>query len=196
VPDPCGPTFDDPCDSRHGARVARLADDFAAWLGWSPAQRSALRLGAVLHDIGKLTVPRSVLLKPGELTAGELAEVRLHPSAGAWLVASVPSLRGALSCVLLHHERWDGGGYPTGRRRGATPLAARLLAVADAFDAMVSDRPYRRALTLPAALRELERGAGTQFDPALAEAFVAWRADRARVAVRASTRPRAWSALA
>jgi HD-GYP domain-containing protein (c-di-GMP phosphodiesterase class II) len=183
-----------PC--RHGARVARLAEEFALRLGWSELERSSLRLGAILHDIGKLTVSPAVLLKPGGLTPGELAEVRRHPLTGAWLVGSVPFLRAALSCVLLHHERWDGGGYPTGRSRGATPAGARLLAVVDAFDAMVSDRPYRRALSVAEALGELERGAGTQFDPVLAEAFVRWRAAVRGEAVKASTRPRASTAFA
>jgi HD-GYP domain-containing protein (c-di-GMP phosphodiesterase class II) len=191
-----GLLLDDPCDSRHGVRVARLADEFAGWLGWSEAQRSLLRLGAILHDVGKLTISHAVLLKPGRLTESELAEVQLHPWAGAWLVARVGSLRGALPCILLHHERWDGNGYPTGRRGGATPLGARLLAVVDAFDAMISDRPYRRAMPVAAALAELERGAGTQFDPTLAEAFIAWRVGRSRATVRSSTRPRAWSAFA
>ena len=194
--DGSGPLLDDPCDSRHAARVARLADGFASWLGWNDAQRALLRRGAILHDVGKLTVSQAVLLKPGELSPSELAEVRLHPSAGAWLVAPVLSLRDVLSCILLHHERWDGDGYPTGRRRAATPLVARLLAVADAYDAMVSDRPYRRAMSPAAALQELGRGAGTQFDPALAEAFIAWRSALRRAGVRASPRPRASNAFA
>jgi HD-GYP domain-containing protein (c-di-GMP phosphodiesterase class II) len=188
----------DPCDSRHSARVASLAERFAIWLGWDDGRRSAIRLGSVLHDVGKLTVSRAVLRKPGQLTDAELEEVRHHPSAGAWLVAPVRSLSPALPCILLHHERWDGDGYPTGRRATNVPVEARLLAVVDAFDAMTSDRPYRRALGIDHALDELERGAGSQFDPALAEAFVsAWKAGAFdRAAATGLTRLRASTAFA
>lgn len=187
-----GPSLDDPCDSRHGVRVARFADAFGSALGWDDARLDAIRLAAVVHDIGKLSISQALLRKPGTLTRDELAQVRLHPSAGAFIAAPVLSLRGVLPCILLHHERWDGDGYPTGRRRTAIPLEARLLAVVDAFDAMISDRPYRRAMPVACALDELERGAGTQFDPALAEGFVdAWRAGellaRAQPRLRAST---------
>jgi len=107
----------------------------------------------------------------------ELAEIRTHPAAGAKLISPIGPARDALPYVLYHHEHWDGGGYPTGRRGTQIPEGARLLAVADAFDAMTSTRPYRRALPTMRALHEIDRCAGTQFDPAFAHAFLeAWSA--------------------
>ena len=165
----------DPCDLAHGARVAALAEALASRLRWTDRRRARVRVGAALHDLGKLAIPRTLLGKPGPLTDEELVEVRRHPSAGAWLVYLVTQLRPALPCVLYHHERWDGQGYPRGLADTDIPLEARLLAVADAFDAMISDRPYRQALSAATALEELDRGAGSQFDPWLAEAFIdAW----------------------
>jgi HD-GYP domain-containing protein (c-di-GMP phosphodiesterase class II) len=165
-------------DSRdHAARVAGLAKVLAGRLGWNGRRSVAVAIGGALHDIGKSAVPLSILSKTGPLTEGELWAIRRHPAAGARLVSSIATLRFAIPSVLYHHERWDGGGYPTGRARKEIPLEARILAVADAFDAMVSDRPYRRALSVEAALAELDRCAGSQFDPVLAEAFVeCWRA--------------------
>ncbi len=138
-------------------------------------QLTLLRLGGALHDVGKLAVSRTVLNKPGPLTDEELVEVRAHPEIGARMVALEQALRPALPAVLHHHERWDGAGYPAGRRGPAIPLEARILAVADAFDAMTSDRPYRAALPAGAAAEELGRCAGTQFDPEVCRVFLeAW----------------------
>jgi HD-GYP domain-containing protein (c-di-GMP phosphodiesterase class II) len=159
----------------HGARVAALAEPLAYRLGWVERQVAGLRFGAPLHDIGKVAVRRDVLLKLGPLTLEELAEIRVHPRAGAELVLPLASARAALTYVLFHHEWWDGSGYPVGMSGRSIPVEARLLAVADAFDAMTSPRPYRRALTSARALHEIERCAGTQFDPQLAELFCdAW----------------------
>lgn len=175
MPLPACPPDDQAAD--HSARVAGLARVLAGRLGWSGRRSVAVGIGAALHDIGKSTVPHAILSKPGPLTESELWAIRRHPAAGARFVASVKGLRFAVPSVLFHHEHWDGGGYPTGRSRYEIPLEARILAVADAFDAMVSDRPYRNALSPEAALAELDRCSGTQFDPVLAEAFVeAWRA--------------------
>jgi HD-GYP domain-containing protein (c-di-GMP phosphodiesterase class II) len=128
-----------------------------------------------LHDVGKIAVDAGILRKPGPLTEAELAHIRIHPVAGARLIDGVADLLPALPYVLHHHERWDGNGYPEGRAAETIPVEARLLGVADAFDAMTSHRPYRRALTVERALAEVKRCAGTQFDPELARAFVdAW----------------------
>jgi HD-GYP domain-containing protein (c-di-GMP phosphodiesterase class II) len=166
----------DPYSLGHGARVSVLAEVVAARLGWDEAEIEALRIGAALHDIGKLAVSERVLRKPGPLDAAELAEVRTHPERGAGMLALIRTLRVAVPGVLYHHERWDGGGYPVGRAGTDIPAAARVLAVVDAFDAMTSDRAYRPALPAAAALAELARGAGSQFDPEVVEVFLrAWR---------------------
>ncbi len=159
----------------HGARVAALAEPVAVELDWDRARLRALRVAAPLHDIGKVTVPPQVLAKPGPLTLDEQEEIRRHPKAGAQLVLPLRRFREALPYILFHHERWDGGGYPAGLRGRSIPIEARILAVADAFDAMISPRPYRGPLSHAYALAEVERGAGTQFDPRVAELFVeAW----------------------
>ena len=156
----------------HGARVAALAVPVARNLGWDERRLDTLRFGALHHDVGKVVVRRELLLKPGPLTLDELAEIRAHPGAGAELVAPLRGARHALPYVLYHHERWDGTGYPSRLQGPEIPLEARLLAVADAFDAMTSPRPYRHALTYERAIVELCSCAGTQFDPELAELFV------------------------
>ncbi len=162
----------DPALGAHAGRVAANAEVVAVRLGWAPEQLDALRLGAALHDVGKVNVRAEVLAKPGRLDDAELAEIRAHPVEGMWLIAGVPSLQPALPYVLFHHERWDGLGYPT-RRAGTTiPLEGRLLAVADAFDAMTSGRPYRSSLTADEAAAEIERCRGTQFDPEIVDAFL------------------------
>jgi HD-GYP domain-containing protein (c-di-GMP phosphodiesterase class II) len=165
-------TVCDPSLEGHAARVAAHAEAVARRLGWTDEAIDDLRLGAALHDVGKVNVRPSLLSKPGRLDDAELAEVRAHPVEGAWLIAGVPSLAAALPYVLFHHERWDGGGYPTHRVGIEIPLEGRLLAVADAFDAMTSARPYCDARAFDGAVAEVERCSGTQFDPTIAVAFV------------------------
>jgi putative two-component system response regulator len=167
----------DPSTAAHCARVTFLAGRLAGWLGWDEGKLRALAVGAPLHDIGKVTISEALLRKRGPLEPAELAEIRTHPAAGAKLISPVGPAREALPYVLYHHERWDGGGYPTGRTGTEIPEGARLLSVADAFDAMTSMRPYRRALPTARALGEIERYAGSQFDPVMASAFLdAWSA--------------------
>jgi HD-GYP domain-containing protein (c-di-GMP phosphodiesterase class II) len=174
----CDPTLDE-----HAARVAVHAEAVARRLGWSRERLESVALGAALHDVGKINTRPEVLAKPSALDEDELQHVRAHPVEGAWLVAGVASLRPALPYVLFHHERWDGRGYPTGRARTEIPVEGRLLAVVDAFDAMTSPRPYREALDVRDALYELDRYAGTQFDPEVADAFqAAWEAGDVAVA--------------
>jgi HD-GYP domain-containing protein (c-di-GMP phosphodiesterase class II) len=167
----------DPYLSGHSARVTSTAEGLARRLGWRGERLDALRLGGSLHDVGKIAVKESVLRKPGPLTDAELAEIRTHPVAGARLIEGVDDFRQALPYVLHHHERWDGTGYPDRLAGEKIPIEARLLGVADAFDAMTSVRSYRPALSVDRALAELQRCAGAQFDPELAETFVeCWRA--------------------
>ena len=159
----------------HGDRVAALAEPVALQLGWDRERIKSLRRAAPLHDVGKVKVRPQLLGKAGPLTLEELAEIRNHPVAGAQLVLPLRRFHEALPYVLFHHERWDGGGYPAGLSGRRIPVEARILAIADAFDAMISPRPYRRALTHEHALAEVEAEAGTQFDPVAAELFVeAW----------------------
>lgn len=173
----------DPSTRGHAARVTALADAVARRLGWHDERIALLRIGGTLHDVGKVAVPLSVLRKRGPLTEVELAQMRAHPAAGARVVAALDAARHALPLVLHHHERWDGRGYPQGLRGAEIPEEARLLAIADAYDAMITDRPYRRALLADAALVELERCAGTQFDPALTRVCVGVWGAAARAAV-------------
>ena len=163
----------DPALASHAARVGANAEAVARRLGWNDGRLEGLRLGAALHDVGKVNVRPEVLGKTGVLDDGELAEIRTHPVEGTWLIAGVPSLTPALPYVLFHHERWDGDGYPTRRAGPAIPLEGRVLAVADAFDAMTSLRPYRRSLSAGEAATEIASCAGTQFDPEVVDAFLA-----------------------
>jgi putative nucleotidyltransferase with HDIG domain len=166
----------DPYSSGHAVRVGVMAEVVASRLGWDEADVEVLRLGAALHDVGKVVVPERILRKSGPLDADELAEMRRHPEEGARMVAQHPALQLVVPVVLYHHERWDGSGYPIGLEGEAIPAEARVLTVVDAFDAMTTDRSYRRATTEEAAVAELERCAGTQFDPEIVRAFVeAWR---------------------
>jgi HD-GYP domain-containing protein (c-di-GMP phosphodiesterase class II) len=162
------------CDASlalHAARVGAHAEAVARRLGWSGEQMADLRLGAALHDLGKIRVRAELLTKPGRLDEHEIAEIRVHPVEGAWLIAGCDPVAAALPYVLFHHERWDGTGYPTRRAGQEIPVEGRVLAVADAFDAMTSARPYREAQELDWAVSEVERCAGTQFDPEVAGAF-------------------------
>jgi HD-GYP domain-containing protein (c-di-GMP phosphodiesterase class II) len=162
----------DPYTRGHSTRVTALAELVALRLGWGEERLKSLRIGGRLHDIGKLAVPDAVLSKEGRLEADELAQIQEHPTIGAKLILRIAALRDAIPYVLYHHERWDGTGYPSGKAGEAIPVEARVLAVADAFDAMTSDRPYRPALSHDEALAEVERCAGTQFDPEIARIFL------------------------
>jgi putative nucleotidyltransferase with HDIG domain len=162
----------DPYTRGHSARVTTIAEAIARRLGWDDERLELLHLGGRLHDVGKLGVSEEVLAKRGRLDEEELAQIREHPKLGARILLRVATLRGALPYVLYHHERWDGGGYPTGRAGEEIPLEARVLAVADAFDAMTSDRPYRPALDRDEALAEVARCSGTQFDPEIVRVFL------------------------
>ena len=138
-----------------------------------------LEFGAFLHDIGKIGIKDAVLLKPGPLDDAEWLHMREHPVKGYEIASKIEMLKPIIGAVRNHHERWDGSGYPDKMVGEDIPLAARIVAIADAYDAMTSDRAYRRALQHEVAVGEIERCAGTQFDPELADAFVklieAWR---------------------
>ena len=158
----------------HGDRVARLADGIGRRLGLEPDALRRLRLAARLHDVGKVAVPPGILDKPGPLTKYEWAQIRRHPETGAQLLVS-SNLDAIARIVLAHHERPDGTGYPHRLRAPEIPLEALIIGAADAYDAMVSDRPYRRAMTQDEAFRELESGAGSQFDARVVQAVIETR---------------------
>jgi diguanylate cyclase (GGDEF)-like protein len=158
-------------DGRHSERVADLAARIAGRLGLPAEQVELARTAGALHELGKLAVPDEILAKSGPLTEAERHAVERCPQIGSRMLASLDA--GPLAdCVLHHHERWDGRGYPRGLSGEAIPPAARIVFVADAFDAMTTDRAYRRKLGVPAAVAELERCSGTQFDPAAVAALV------------------------
>jgi putative nucleotidyltransferase with HDIG domain len=157
---------------QHSKRVAAYSRLFGERCGLPEADLERLELGALLHDIGKIGIPRNVLLKPGSLTDEEWRVMRTHPSIGHRMMARFPELDREADVVLAHHERWDGGGYPSGLKGDEIPLFARLFSIVDAYDALTSDRPYRPAQGVDAAKKEIAAGAGDQFAPALVEVFL------------------------
>jgi hypothetical protein len=156
----------------HSERVSRGAVMIATEIGMRPERVTAIRYAGMLHDVGKLGVPTSVLQKRGSLTDDEYAAVQLHPMRGLDIVREIGFLDEALAGIMHHHERIDGRGYPMGLAGDEIPEFARVLGVADAFDAMTSDRSYRGARPIPEAIAELRKWAGKQFDPAFVDAFV------------------------
>jgi HD-GYP domain-containing protein (c-di-GMP phosphodiesterase class II) len=157
----------------HLGRTQRYGLALAARVDPTLAERPDVAYGFYLHDIGKVGVPEQVLGKPGPLDEGEWRLMREHPAIGARIIEPIRFLTGAMEIVRSHHERWDGGGYPDRLAGDAIPLTARIFALADSFDAMTSDRPYRRAMPVEAAFEEIRKGAGTQFDPRIASEFLA-----------------------
>jgi response regulator RpfG family c-di-GMP phosphodiesterase len=160
--------------SDHSQRVVRYTLAVAKRLGLPEAEIPDLSRGALLHDIGKIGVPDAILLKPGKLTEEEWVEMRKHPQTGFQILQPIPFLSAPAQIVLSHQERIDGRGYPRGLTGDAIPVGARIFAIADTFDAITSNRPYRRGATVEAARAEIERCAGAQFDRACADAFLSF----------------------
>lgn len=155
----------------HSERVVTYSLRLGRELGLDESELKALELGALLHDIGKIGVEDRILLKPAGLTTDEWVEMRRHTEKGAQIIEGIPALRPALPVITQHHERWDGSGYPSGLAGEQIDIKARIFSVADAVDAITSDRPYDKARSFEEACRELRLGAGTQFDPIVVEAF-------------------------
>ncbi|MEW6674591.1 MAG: HD domain-containing phosphohydrolase [Nitrospirota bacterium] len=149
----------------HSEHVAKLSSAIADELGFSKIMRDKLEQAAIIHDIGKIGVNEQILRKEGLLTTSEFAEIKKHPEIGVRIVNAVPFLEDTVQVILYHHERFDGTGFPEGLKRNEIPLQVRIVTIADAIDAMMHDRPYRKALSHSQLIDELKKGAGIQFDP-------------------------------
>jgi HD-GYP domain-containing protein (c-di-GMP phosphodiesterase class II) len=156
----------------HSKRVARYALIAAVSLDLSPSDLRTIEYAGLLHDAEKMSIDDAILCKPFQLTAGEWEKTFVHPCISANIIADIPILKEIKSCVLHHHERYDGSGYPDKLKGSDIPLGARLLAVADCFDTMTTDRPFLAALSIDAALNELKYGKGTHFCPSAVDAFI------------------------
>ena len=162
----------DPITSAHTERCSWYTTKLAEELGLSEEETSIVQLASLLHDIGKLAVPDEVLFKPGPLNEDEWTQMKQHPTAALHVLDQIRSMADATPAILHHHEHFDGSGYPDALAGDDIPLASRILLVTDAFDAMTTDRPYRKAMPVEAAVEELKRNSGGQFDPAMVEAFL------------------------
>lgn len=158
--------------SHHQSNVAALSEKIASTLGLPKEQRFGIHLGALVHDIGKIAIPSQILSKPGKLNAAEMSLIKMHPTLGAEIFSDVDLPWPIVDIIGQHHERLDGSGYPNGLIGLSICLEARIVAVADTFDAMASDRPYRHAPGKKAAIEVLKRGQGTQFDGDVVDAFL------------------------
>jgi HD-GYP domain-containing protein (c-di-GMP phosphodiesterase class II) len=162
----------DPYTRGHSERVTHYSVAIAREMRLSERRIQAIEYAGFLHDMGKVGIHHDILTKPGSLTEDEWKTMREHPAIGARIVSDLDFLKGAREVVLYHHERYDGRGYPEGLAGEAIPLEARIAKVADAFDAMMSSRPYRESLGLEKSIQELKDGKGTEFDPTVVDAFL------------------------
>lgn len=173
----------------HVERVKRYSLLIAEHMGWTPPQMGALQFGAILHDIGKIYVSESILRKAGPLDEEEWDEMKCHSAVGAELLQNIPYLSAAIPIIRYHHERWDGKGYPDGLAGEEIPLGARIVAVADSFDAMTTMRVYQEANTPQQAQDEIRTGSGILYDPTVVDAFMAVLDQIEPSPVRDSTQP-------
>lgn len=174
----------DPMAKGHSARVGLYASALAERVGVDAAHLPWYRVGGLLHDVGKAVIPAEVLTKPGALTAAERRLIEQHPVVGAEMVSALAWPFDLHPMVLHHHERWDGGGYPHGLAHDAIPLSARVMAVADVFDALTSERPYRPAYSPRQAIAIMTADSGGAFDPHLFDAFRSMMAPQIASGVR------------
>ncbi|MDF2929243.1 HD-GYP domain-containing protein [Anaerospora sp.] len=156
----------------HSSEVATISMDVARELKLSQEELFKLNVASILHDVGKIGIPDQVLNKPDKLTSDEYDLIKLHPSIGAKIIASIPSPTEIATMIRHHHARWDGAGYPDNLAGAGIPLGSRIIAVADCYQAIVSDRPYRKGRSHEEAVEEIRRCSGSQFDPLVVEAFL------------------------
>lgn len=161
-----------PREEQHSQRVSEICQKLGSALGFSEINVSKLKIVGLLHDIGKIAIEEGILNKPGKLTKQEWHEIKRHPDIGYRIVSSSFEMLELADCILAHHERWDGTGYPKGLKGKAIPRVARIIALADSYDAMTSERSYRKALNEEEVLAEIRNSAGTQFDPEIARIFI------------------------
>ena len=159
-------------EKRHSVEVAKWAKEIGVAMGLSVQKVKEIELAGLLHDIGKIAIKEDILNKPGKLTEEEYDEIKRHPESGYHILKSVDEYSSLAQCVLEHHERFDGKGYPKGIKGSQISLIARIIAVADAFEAMIAQRPYRKSLTEEMAIEEIKKNANTQFDPEIVTAFL------------------------
>ncbi|PIU83180.1 MAG: hypothetical protein COS68_05385 [Elusimicrobia bacterium CG06_land_8_20_14_3_00_38_11] len=156
----------------HSERMVKFVSYVAKNMGMTKQELKDLEMAATLHDVGKIGIDKSVFLKPGKLTPEEYEIIKKHSTIGANIISRVSFLKGAAEYVKHHHERWDGNGYPDKLKGNDIPLGSRILAVVDSFDAMMSERPYKKAMTLSEAFVELKKNSGAQFDAKVVEEFL------------------------
>lgn len=161
-----------PREEQHSQRVSEICENIGSALGFSVIDIRKLKVVGLLHDIGKIAIDESILNKPGKLTEQEWNEIKRHPDIGYRILSSTHDLVELADCILAHHERWDGAGYPKGLKGEAIPMVARIIALADAYDAMSSARSYRKPLSEKEILAEIQNNAGSQFDPEIAKIFI------------------------
>ncbi|MEW6710352.1 MAG: HD domain-containing phosphohydrolase, partial [Candidatus Riflebacteria bacterium] len=156
----------------HSERVTDLSMRLAIEMGVERSEVEKIKLGGLLHDIGKIGIPEGILNKPGRLNDEEFTIIKSHPELGVRILGKVEFLAGVVPIIKFHHERFDGKGYPDGLKGESIPLLARIVSVVDTYDAMTTDRPYRKALSIEEALKEIHHCSGTQFDPGIGAAFI------------------------
>ncbi len=161
-----------PREEQHSQRVSEICQYIGQAIGFSEIEVSQLKVVGLFHDIGKIAIKERILNKPGRLTGQERAEIEQHSDIGFRILNPSHEMSQVADCVVAHHERWDGTGYPKGLKGEAIPMGARIIALADSYDAMTSERPYRRALSEKGALAEIQENAGTQFDPEITRIFI------------------------
>jgi len=161
-----------PREEQHSRRVSEICQNIGREIGFSEIEVGKLKVVGLLHDIGKIAIEEGILNKPGKLTEHERDEIKRHPDIGYRILSSSYDMLELANCILAHHERWDGAGYPKGLKGEAIPMVARIIALADSYDAMTSERPYRKALSEEVVIDEIRNNAGTQFDPEIARIFI------------------------